>query len=36
LCDRELDDLAWSVGSKNNGLAVDLEVGDNFAIRAKA
>jgi len=32
----ELDDLAWSMGSKRTGLVANLEVGDNFAIRAKA
>jgi hypothetical protein len=32
----ELNDLTWSMGSRRNGLVADLEVGDNFAIRAKA
>jgi len=32
----ELDDLTWSMGSKRTGLVANLEVGDNFAIRAKA
>jgi hypothetical protein len=36
LRDMELADLAWSMGSRNNGLVVDLEVGDNFTIKAKA
>jgi len=36
LCDMELDDLAWGMGSGRNGFAANLEVGDNFTIRAKA
>jgi len=36
LCDIELDDSNWGTGSGSNNLASDLEVGDNFAMRAKA
>ncbi len=35
LCDMELDELAWGMGSERNGLAAYLEVGDNFSIRAE-
>jgi hypothetical protein len=35
LCDIELDDSDWGMGSGSNNLAFDLAVGDNFAMRAK-
>jgi hypothetical protein len=36
LCDIELDNSEWGMGGGSNNLASGLQVGDNFAVRAKA